>query len=151
NQLAQRAWVDVVAGHTFGAPHLSGNISSLCRPITSRHSGEFAIEKNETLWQVVVEISLLENVAEAGKRAKPYTGLRPMRLGTMGRWVLRHQTEIDFVVSRGDRMLDDKSICQGVAQPQYLLVRAEPNLFIGVWDHSVLHPIGIGRARPTIC
>jgi hypothetical protein len=61
-----------------------------------------------------------------------------------------HQAKIDLVLAGRDRMLDDDTVSQPVAELNDAAVGRGLGLFRRVWNDRVGAPVGVGRTGPAI-
>jgi len=114
DQNAQGSRVNVGSGDMFGAPNLPGDIACLFVPGGDAiHPGQFSIEEDEALGEVVVEIFPL--VVVTGEIAQANAGLGPVDLGSDLRRVMGRNLEDDLIGSGGDLVVDDDPVRGGVA------------------------------------
>ena len=152
NERAEWARVDVGAGDVLGAPDLAGDVAGFGGPLRGGHAGEFAIDEDEALGDVVFEVALAEvgAVFRSGEFAEAHARLGPVGFGDFGGGIVGGEFEGDLVGSGSDGVIDDDAVGEGVAELHRFAVIAERDEFALVFDDSVLDPIGIGGVGAAI-
>ena len=142
------ARIYVGAGNILRAPYLAGNIAGFFAPrFDFVHPHELAVEKEEALGQVVVEV--LASVIVAGEVAEADTRLRPVRNGGGRGWIVRGDGKSDVIGAGRDGVVDDDSVFYRTAQFYRFPVIAEGDEFRGVADGCVM-PVGSGGVGAAI-
>ena len=146
----QRARVDVGARHARPGPNLAGDVAGLGRPALRRHHRPSPVEVDEALFDVGVLVGGGVR-AGAGEFPDADAWLRPVRLGSPGRGIVRGEQKIDLVVRGGDDVLDRHAVVHVAMQPNLRAVSAAGDEARLVADDGVLPPVGRLRIVTAIC
>jgi hypothetical protein len=148
DQLAERARIHVGTRHVLGTPDLAGDVASFFDPrLDVAHPVELAVEEEEALGQVVVDI--LAFIVIPGEVTEADAGLRPVRDGGGHGGIVSCDGKGDIVGTGGYRVIDDDAVFDGAPQLHGLLVLAEREEFCRVADGGVV-PVGISGVGAAI-
>lgn len=152
DQFAERAGIDVSAGNVFGTPNLTGNVAGFGCPLRSRHAGEFVVNEDEALGDVVFDVAFAEigAVFGAGELAKSHARLCPVGFGAFRGRIVRGELKGHFVGSGSDGVIDNDAVDEGVTELHRFAVVAQGDGPAFVIDHSVFDPIGIGGVGAAV-
>ena len=143
------AWVDIRPGNSGGSPDLAGDVAGLGGPISGRHHGLFAVEKDEALWDIGVFV-LRFVWSCSGEDANSNTGLGPVSFGAFVGGVVCGEPEVHFVAGCGDDMLDRDTIFQGAKEFNFRAIFGCGDQFCGMANNGMFHPVCGLRIGPAI-
>ena len=153
DQFAEGAGIDVGAGDVFGTPNLAGSVAGFGGPLRSGHAGEFVVNEDEALGDVVFDVAFAEvgAVFGAGELAKPHARLRPVGFGAFGGGIVGGEFKSDLVGSGSDGVIDNDAVGEGVAELHRFAVITQGDELAFVINDGVLDPIGIGGVGAAVC
>ena len=145
----QRPRVHVRTRHARSGPNLPGNVPRLGGPALSGHHRAFAVEVDETLFDVGVLVRGDVRTG-AGEFSHADAGLCPMRLGALVGRIVRGELEINLVMLSGDDVFHRYPVAHLAVQFDLRPVGASGDQTRFVADHCVFTPVGRLRVIPAV-
>src|SRR5262245_60119866 len=106
------------------APGLARDVTGLRGPVARREARQFSIQENEATRQII-RCAAGRLFVEPKERTQPHTRLGPMRLTPAASWIMRRQSKVNFIISRGDDVLDLDAVGERIGQAKRFGIGAE--------------------------